>query len=314
MRLGASRRDREHLGGEVRPAPRVQPAIRLQVRPVALQRRPQRGHALAAHRLGEHDRHLPGPVAVEAQDRAHLGQHRARRRVVHLVDRDRVRDLHDPRLERLHGVARPRHQHEHDAVGDADYLHLALTGAHGLQEDDVLAGRVEQEQRLQRRLREPAQVPARPHRADEHVRVEEVLRQADPVAQQGALREGAGRVDRDDAHPQTARAHVAHERGDQRRLAHPRRPGDAHRVGAARLRVELAHEPGRLAVAVLHERDRPRQRPPVAAADAGDELLVRPALARHAGDFTKIGPGLGRDSGLPGQREAGVAPTPAWPP
>ena len=55
---------------------------------------------------------------------------------------------------------------------DAD---LALPGADGLEEDDVLAGRVEHEQRLERRLGEPAEVPARPHRADEDAGVEEVL-------------------------------------------------------------------------------------------------------------------------------------------
>ena len=40
----------------------------------------------------------------------------------------------------------PGHQHEQHRVGDPDHLDLALARAHGLQEDDVLAGRVEQEQ------------------------------------------------------------------------------------------------------------------------------------------------------------------------
>ena len=78
-------------------------------------------------------------LAVERQDRPHLVQHRLRSGVIALVDRDHVRDLHDPRLERLHRVARPGHQHEQHGVGDADHLDLALPGADGLEEEQVLA-------------------------------------------------------------------------------------------------------------------------------------------------------------------------------
>ena len=119
--------------------------------------------------------------------------------MIHLVDRDHVGDLHDPRLQRLDGVARARHQHEQHGVGDPDHLDLALAGADGLEQDELLAGRVEQQRGLQRRLREPAEVAARPHRADEDARVEEVVGEADPVAEQRALRERARRVDRDHA-------------------------------------------------------------------------------------------------------------------
>ena len=72
-------------------------------------------------------------------------------------------------------------------------------GADRLEEDDVLAGRVEQQQRLQRRLGEPAGMTARPHRTDEDVRVEEVVGEPDAVAEQRAVRERARRVDGDDA-------------------------------------------------------------------------------------------------------------------
>ena len=62
-----------------------------------------------------------------------------------------------------------------------------------------LPGGVEHEQRLQRRLGEPAEVAARAHRADEDVGVEEVVGEADAVAEQRAVRERARRVDGDDA-------------------------------------------------------------------------------------------------------------------
>ena len=84
-------------------------------------------------------------------------------------------------------------------VGDPDHLDLALAGADRLEEDELLAGGVEQEQRLQRRLGEPAEVAARAHRADEDAGVEEVVGEADAVAEQRALRERARRVDGDDA-------------------------------------------------------------------------------------------------------------------
>ena len=79
-----------------------------------------------------------------------------------------------------------RHQHEEDGVGDRDDLDLALPRPDRLEEDEVLAGRVEDERRLQGRLGEPAEVPARPHRADEDLGVEEVVGQPDAVAQERA--------------------------------------------------------------------------------------------------------------------------------
>ena len=77
-----------------------------------------------------------------------------------------------------HRVRHPRH------------LHLALAGADRLHEHDVLARGVEQEQRLQRRLGEAAQVAARAHRADEDSRVEEVIREPDAVAEQRPCENG----------------------------------------------------------------------------------------------------------------------------
>src|SRR5437588_82250 len=78
-------------------------------------------------------------------------------------------------------------------------LLLALTRADGLEEDELLSGRVEDEQRLKRCLREAAEMAARAHRADEHLRIEEVVRKADAVAEERALRERARWIDRDDA-------------------------------------------------------------------------------------------------------------------
>ena len=163
-------------------------------------------------------------LAVESEDRAHLVQHRLRGGIVHLVDRDHVGDLHDPGLQRLHRVAGAGHEDEEDRVGDPDHLDLALARADRLEEDDVLAGRVEHEQRLQRRLGETAEVAARPHRADEDVGVEEVVGEPDPVAEQRAVRERARGIDRDDAD------RAAHARG--RDGSAPRRGSTCRRRAA----------------------------------------------------------------------------------
>ena len=160
---------------------------------------PERLDVLAAHGLGEDDRRIPAVPVPELEDRAHLVEHRLRGGAVHLVDRDHVGDLHDPGLQRLHRVARAGHEHEQDGVGDPDHLDLALPRADRLEQDDVLSGRVEHEQRLQRRLREAAEMAARAHRADEDAGVEEVVGEPDPVAEQRAVRERARRVDGDDA-------------------------------------------------------------------------------------------------------------------
>src|SRR5439155_939742 len=82
-------------------APLGELAGRLEERPVRLDLLPELGDVLPARRLGQHDRRPPFTLAVEREDRAHLVQHRLRGRMVHLVDRDHVRDLHDSRFQRL---------------------------------------------------------------------------------------------------------------------------------------------------------------------------------------------------------------------
>jgi hypothetical protein len=126
---------------------------------------------------------------------------------------------------------------EHDRIGDADHLDLALAGADRLEEDEVAPGGIEDEECLQRRLGEAAEVTARPHRADEHTGVEEVIRESDPISEQRPLRERARRIDGDDSNRLSVCANVADERADQRRLADPRRAGDPDRVRVSRLGV-----------------------------------------------------------------------------
>ena len=119
----------------------------------------------------------------------------------------------------------------------ADHLDLALARADRLEEDDVLAGGVDEEQRLRaspRRARRGARAcPSSGCRP----RVEEVVDEPDAVAEERAARERARRVDRDDAARfGRATATCATSALDERRLADSGRPGDADRGGAGRSR------------------------------------------------------------------------------
>ena len=58
MAARARRRNREHLRREVAAAALLERAVALELRPVRLDRRPELVDALAAQRLGEHDRRL----------------------------------------------------------------------------------------------------------------------------------------------------------------------------------------------------------------------------------------------------------------
>ena len=78
----------------------------------------------------------------------------------------------------------PGLQHERDDVDERAHLDLGLPHADGLHDHHVLAGGVEHEHRQERRLGDAAEVPARAHRADEHLGIEEVVGHADAVAEQ----------------------------------------------------------------------------------------------------------------------------------
>ena len=122
---------------------------------------------------------------------------------------------------------------------------LALADAHRLEQDVVLARGVHQQRRLQRRLREAAERAAGRHRADEHARVEEVLGEADPIAEHGALGERARGVDRQHADLAVALAQLAAQRPDQGALADPGRAGEPDDPGARRCSGTARRRAGR---------------------------------------------------------------------
>ena len=190
--------DAEHLAAQVAGAALGQGSGCLDEGAVLVDRRSQLRDALAAGGLGAQDRHLPAlGIVGEREDAAHLAHHRVGHRVVGLVDDDHVGDLHHAGLQRLDRVAGAGHQRQHDRVGVVDDVDLRLADADGLDQDVVLAGRVHHQRHLQGRLGEAAESAPRGHRADEDAGVEEVVGEADAVAEQGAAGEGAGGIDRE---------------------------------------------------------------------------------------------------------------------
>ena len=158
-----------------------------------------------------------------------------------------------------------------------DDVDLRLADADGLEVDVVAAGRVHEQRGLQRRLAQPAERAAVGHAADEDAGVEEVLGQADAVAEQRALRERGARVDGEDGDAAVGGAAPGDERADERRLARAGRAGDADDGGVAGLRIDLADELPAARIVVLDERDPARER----AAVAAEESLREGALLRH---------------------------------
>ena len=139
------------------------------VRAEPLDLRHQLRQPLPGRRFGLHDRRPPAPAGVGVEREQRLDRrHRAIRPLaIRLVDHEDVGDLHDPGLERLHLVARAGHERHDRDVGGADDVDFVLADADGLDEDDVLAGGVEDERGVGGRARQAAEVAARRHAADE---------------------------------------------------------------------------------------------------------------------------------------------------
>src|ERR1700730_9523482 len=94
MPLRPRRGDCEYLAGKIARPPFLELPRLLEMRPVRLELLPQLGDVLAGCRRGQDDRRTPLAALVERKDRAHLIQHRLRSRMMHLVDRNHVWDLH----------------------------------------------------------------------------------------------------------------------------------------------------------------------------------------------------------------------------
>ncbi len=207
-----------------RPTPRAQRLGRLGAE--AIDHRHQLSDAAAGRRHGAHDRRPPLPLRPVLER-----QHRLDRRgraigalAIGLVDDEDVGDLHDAGLEGLHLVAGARHDGHDRHVRRPDDVHLVLADADGLDQHDVEARGVEHRRGFSGRPREPAEVPARRHAADEDALVLGVRLHAHAVAEHGPAAVRAGRIDREHAHRATARAQLGRD-ADRRACSCRRRAG-----------------------------------------------------------------------------------------
>jgi hypothetical protein len=191
-----------------------------------------------------------------------------------------------------------RRHRDHSGVGDGRDLDLGLPDADGLHDDDVEAGRIEHEQRLRRRPGEAAQVTAARHRADEDPVVHHVVLHPDAIAQQGAARERRRGIHGQHRDRPPGAAPGGDELVGQRRLADPRRAGDADHLGLPRVGVEATDDLAQALVgAVLDARERPGEGATLTSQQPLDELrglhrpeatqrpAVSPTSASHPGRY-----------------------------
>ena len=246
-----------------------------------LDRLQQPGDPFVARRHRLHDGGGLGVRRGEREHRLDLGHHPLHPVAVRLVDHEHVRDLHDPGLQGLHLVAEAGDQHHDAHVGGAHDLDLVLADPDRLDQDHVLAGGREHEERLVGGGGEAAEVPARGHRADEDAGVGGVGLHADAVAQDRPAAEGRGRVHRHDAHRPSLPAQVGGQAVHQGGLAGAGRAGHADHQRAPGVGEERRQERAGLGPGVLDEADRARDRPRVAGAHAGHEAVGRRRGLRH---------------------------------
>ena len=163
----------------------------------------------------------PDAVLRRGRDehRAELGGGPLGAGLVALVHDDQVRDLEQAGLDRLDLVAHLGRLEDDGRVGGGRDLDLALARPDGLDEHEVEAGGIEQRRGGRRRGREPAGMPARRHRADEHAVVVGVGLHPDAVAEQGPAGDRRRRIDRDDRHGSPGPADLADEGRHERGLA-----------------------------------------------------------------------------------------------
>ena len=230
------------------------------------------------------DRWAPLPRLPRLAERDHGAQvaHGRRRAVViGLVDDEDVSDLEDPGLRGLDGISGPGREQDDRRVGERGDVHLRLADAHRLDEHDVETGGVEQPQCSGRRRRQPAEVAAGRHRADENPGITRVTDHADAVAEQRATGERRRGVDREHRDAEALRAIGRDECVRRRRLADAGRPRQTDDLGVARELGDGCTQFRQRRVIVLDGREQPREGAPVTATHPRDEW-VDDDLTRHA--------------------------------
>ena len=173
-------------------SPRVERTVGLHRRAVTAHLRPHVVEALAGRRAARQHRRDPrGAGRMEQFERGRQLPRRQPRLVavlaVGLVHRDDVGEFEDALLDPLQRVAGAgEHQHE-ERVGQVGHRRLRLADADRLHEHDVVAGRLDDDDRLPCRRGDPAERARRRRRTDERAR------DRPPVGPCGSCRRGCSR-------------------------------------------------------------------------------------------------------------------------
>src|SRR5579872_1182423 len=174
-----------------------------------------------------------------------------RARVVGFVDHEDVGDLEDAGFDCLHVIAHAGGQYDQGNFRDGRDFYFILAYAHGLDDDVIHAGRVEEESKVGGGAGEAAGAAARGHGADKDAGVGVMILHANAIAEDGSAGDAAAGIDGYYAHGAALFAEGAGERIHERALAGAGRSGDAEDRGPARARREVFEELAALGRTVL---------------------------------------------------------------
>ena len=232
----------DHIQSRAWSARRAERAARAQRGLVLLDDRPDPVDALTEQRRDPFDPHLPTlgarPQEVQRVRVVGCGALGGGGQIaVGLVHHHEVGELDDPPLHALQLVAGARPEQQHEQVDHARDRDLRLADTDRLDQHDVEARGLAQQQRLARAPRDATERSARRRRADERLGAPRQLLHAGLVAEDRAAAAGARRIDREHRDAMSGVDEVQAERLDERRLPAPGAPLMPTRPCACRSRA-----------------------------------------------------------------------------
>ena len=152
-------------------------------------------------------------------------------------------------------------------------VNFILPYANGLDEDEILSGRIHQLGHIRSRVSQPARAATRRHRADKNPRIGMVLLHSDAVAQKSSTGAATRRIDRNYAYRLSLASKSRGQRVHKCTLACTRRPGDSNDAGVAGKWRQLTQNPDGVRVAVLDCCCGPRKSKRIPLADFGGPIV-----------------------------------------
>ena len=188
-------------------------------------------------------------------------------RAVGLVHHHDVADFQHAGLEGLHGIPQARCLHLHRGVGQMAHFGFPLARAHRLDQNRIVARRIQDQGQIPAGQTESAGRAAGRHTAHKHVLRQRNIRHPDPIPQQRAARHDAGGIHRQDGHPPVGGIALG-QPANQRGLACAGRTGDPHQLGPPRMGQQGLQQCLETVRPTLHPGEGARQRPQVAVPQA----------------------------------------------